>query len=144
MHEESLVRSLLRHVEELAQQHQAVGVEEIEVEVGPLSGVEPLLLQDAFERLRDEFSCPKAVLTVLQVGLDVLCKNCHSESQLQDFRFVCRECSSTSLQIVRGDAFRLMNVRIQIDDAVTASGNPDCRVGQAAISSASPPCSSIP
>jgi len=123
MHEESLIRSLLRQVEELAQQHHATAVEEIEVEIGPLSGVEPLLLQDAFERLKDEFSWPKAELSVIRVGLDVLCRSCQNASQLQDFHFVCRECGSTSLQILRGDAFRLLNVRMQIDDSVTASGN---------------------
>ena len=120
MHEESLMRSLLRQVEELAQQHHARAVEEIEVEVGPLSGVEPLLLQDAFERLKYEFSWPLAELTLLQVGLDILCTSCRTESQLQNFHFVCRECGSTSLQILRGDAFRLLNVRMQIDDSVTA------------------------
>ena len=139
MHEESLMRSLLRQVDELAQQHHAVSVEEIEVEVGPLSGVEPLLLQDAFERLKAEFSWPHAELAVLQVGLDILCTGCQSESQLQDFHFVCPECGSTSLQILRGDVFRLLNVRMQVDDSVTVSGNEACRVGQAAISSAGPP-----
>lgn len=123
MHEESLMRSLLRQVEELARQHHAIAVEEIEVEVGPLSGVEPLLLQDAFERHRDEFSWPRAELSVLQVGLDVLCQSCQSDSELKDFRFVCHQCGSTSLKIIRGDAFRLLNVRMQIDDSVTASGN---------------------
>ena len=133
MHEESLMRSLLRQVDELAQQHHAIAVEEIEVEVGPLSGVEPLLLQDAFERLKGDFQWPLAELTVQQVGLDVLCKSCQSESQLQNFHFMCRECGSTSLQILRGDAFRLLNVRMQIDDSETASGNEASRVEQAAI-----------
>ncbi len=128
MHEESLIRSLLRQVEELAQQHHARAVDEIEVEVGPLSGVEPLLLQDAFERLKDEFSWPRAELSVLQVGLDVLCQSCQSESQLKDFRFVCRECGSTSLQILRGDAFRLLNVRMQVDDSF--NGKPQATATQ--------------
>ncbi len=127
MHEESLIRSLLRQVKELAQQHDSHAVEVIEVEVGPLSGVEPLLLQDAFERLKAEFSWPRAELCVLQVGLDVLCTSCQSESQLQNFHFVCRDCGSTSLQILRGDAFRLLNGSMEIDDSVTGCANPDCR-----------------
>ena len=116
MHEESLIRSLLRQVEELAQQHQAIGVEAIEVEIGPLSGVEPLLLQDAFERLAVEFPWPLAELSVQQTGLDVFCNDCQRESQLEDFRFVCSQCGSTSLHIVRGDAFRLLNVKLTVDD----------------------------
>jgi hypothetical protein len=53
MHEESLVRSLLHQVEDLARQHHATEVDDIEVEIGPLSGVESLLVQEAFERLKD-------------------------------------------------------------------------------------------
>ena len=128
MHEESLIRSLLRQVEELAQHHQATAIDEVEVEVGPLSGVEPLLLQDAFERLKAEFSWPNARLCVSQVGLDVLCVNCQNESQLQNFHFVCRECGSTSLQILRGDAFRLLNVTMEIDDSVESARPPDATI----------------
>ena len=120
MHEESLVRSLLKQVEDLARQHHAIMVEEIEVEVGPLTGVEPLLLQDAFERLKMYFRWPHAALSVLQVELEVSCCDCHCESQIQDFRFLCHQCGSASLQILRGDAFRLLNVRIQTEDSVTA------------------------
>lgn len=128
MHEESLTRSLLRQVEELAVLHQAVRIEEIVVEVGPLSGVEPLLLQSAFERLRRTTRCSDSILSIQHVGLDILCDCCHTESGLKDFHFVCPECGSTSLRILRGDEFRLLNVRLQINDfddaAMTASDGP--------------------
>ena len=115
MHEESLVRSLLRQVEELAQQHHATEVEDIEVEIGPLSGVESLLVREAFERLKDGCKWPNCTLTITSVGLMVLCNQCSTESELVDFQFVCTLCGSTSLRIVSGDAFRLLNVRMQIE-----------------------------
>lgn len=115
MHEESLMRSLLRQVDELAQKHSAVAVEEIEVEIGPLSGVEPLLIEEAFQRLKESISWPGLELCIRQVGLDVQCNDCHRETQLPDFRFVCAHCGSTSLQIIRGDAFRLLNVRLKVE-----------------------------
>ncbi len=116
MHEESLMRSLLRQVDAIAQQHSAVLVEEIEVEIGPLSGVEPLLIEEAFERLKDSISWPGLRLCVQQVSLDVLCADCHQESQLRGFRFVCHRCGSTFVQIIRGDAFRLLNVKLKVED----------------------------
>lgn len=116
MHEESLMRSLLRQVDELAQQHSAVAVEEIEVEIGPLSGVEPLLIEEAFQRLKESISWPGLELCIRQVGLDVQCNDCLRETQLPDFRFVCAHCASTSLQIIRGDAFRLLTVKLQVND----------------------------
>lgn len=121
MHEESLIRSLLRQVEDIARQHQAVAVDEILVEVGPLSGVEPLLLQEAFERLKDSLPWPEAKLSVQEIGLEVLCKSCENESQLKTFRFVCCHCGSTALQILRGDAFRLLNINMQVNNSSSES-----------------------
>lgn len=115
MHEESLIRSLLHQVEELAQHHQATTVEDIEVEIGPLSGVEPLLVQEAFERLRMAFRWPDCSLLITKVGLTVFCNQCSKESELLDFHFVCCHCGATSLRILRGDEFRLLNVRMQIE-----------------------------
>jgi hydrogenase nickel incorporation protein HypA/HybF len=117
MHEESLVRSLLHQVEELAQQHHATEVEDIEVEIGPLSGVESLLVREAFERLKDGFKWPNCTLTISVVGLMVFCNQCSGEFELFDYRFVCAHCGSTSLRILSGDAFRLLNVRMQIENA---------------------------
>ena len=113
MHEESLIRSLLRQVDELMLTHQGVAVEEIEVEVGPLSGVEPFLLMDAFERLKSESSSSTGRLSIVEVGLDVLCRDCQCKSQLKNFHFACHECGSTSVQILCGDEFRLLSVRMQ-------------------------------
>lgn len=117
MHEESLVRSLLHQVEELARKHHATEVEDIEVEIGPLSGVESLLVREAFERLKDDIQWPNCTLTISVVGLLVFCNHCSGESELFDFRFVCTHCGSTSLRILSGDAFRLLNVRMQIENA---------------------------
>lgn len=118
MHEESLIRSLLHQVEELARQHNATEVVDIEVEIGPLSGVESLLVRDAFERLKEGFKWPNCSLSISHVGLIVYCHQCAKEFELFDFQFVCTHCGSTSLKILRGDAFRLLNVRMQIESSV--------------------------
>ena len=118
MHEESLTRSLLRQVDELARQNRATEVEEIEVECGPLSGVEPLLLQSAFERLQSSFGLTRsAKLAIREVGLEIVCLDCHAHSQLTEFHFVCPICDSTSLRVVRGDSLLLLDVRLTVPEA---------------------------
>jgi hydrogenase nickel incorporation protein HypA/HybF len=116
MHEESLIRSLLKQVEELANSHQAVSVSCIEVEVGPLSGVEPELLRSAFSRLQPSVFRQPAELCVHETGLIVQCLDCRTESQIRNFRFFCPACRSSSLQILKGDEFRLLNVTLQVED----------------------------
>lgn len=119
MHEESITRSLLRQVDELAQQHNALAVEDIEVEAGELSGIEPLLLQSAFERMKEStLLCGNATLSISKIGLEAECLSCQAVVPIRDFHFVCTECHSTGLRILRGDSLRLLTLRMQLGTPV--------------------------
>ncbi len=115
MHEESLVRTLIQQVEELAVKHEAAQVENIEVEIGPLSGVERLLLESAFERLKScsEF-CGRSTLQIHQVELTAKCRECEQEFVMHNFRFVCSECHSSTVQILTGDSMLLRNLQLRV------------------------------
>ena len=113
MHETSLVRSLLHQVERTAAQHGAQAVTCIEVEIGPLSGVESLLVKQAFDRLVDRSRWPTAELVVREVPLEGSCVTCGWEFPIKGFEFCCPDCASTSIRITRGDQFRLLNVTIE-------------------------------
>jgi hydrogenase nickel incorporation protein HypA/HybF len=121
MHEESLIRTLLKQVTNLAVAHCAVEVEEVELEIGPLSNVETLLLESAFVRLAIDSIFRNARLRIQKVELSVACDKCHSESELQDFRFVCSLCGSQSVRILRGDSVRLLNVKLMMEDVPVIS-----------------------
>jgi hydrogenase nickel incorporation protein HypA/HybF len=114
MHETSLTQSLLSQVERVLAQHRGTAVEEIEVEVGPLSGVEPLLLRAAFERLAPESASQGAALTIREVPLEAICRSCDAVPfVVESFSFRCPLCGSTSVRTTRGDEFRLLNVTIR-------------------------------
>jgi hydrogenase nickel incorporation protein HypA/HybF len=121
MHETSLVRSLLTQVEQIAAQHGGTAVTRVEVEVGPLSGVEPLLVRSAFDRLVDRSRWPSAELVVEEVSLRACCPSCGAEFTIEDFTFRCPECASSSLRVTRGDQFRLLNVTIVTDQPMESS-----------------------
>lgn len=113
MHETSLVRSLLHQVERIAAQHGAQAVTRIEVEIGPLSGVESLLVRQAFDLLVDRSRWPSAELAIEEVPLEGCCQACGSKFSIEGFAFCCPACASTSVRIMRGDEFRLLNVTIE-------------------------------
>ncbi len=69
MHERSLVRSLLKQVQQLCTEHAASEVAEIEVEIGPLSGVEPLLVREAFDMLSKDSVGGAAQLMIREIPL---------------------------------------------------------------------------
>ena len=113
MHETSLVRSLLNQVERLRYTHGGSSVTQIKVEIGPLSGVEPLLVRNAFDRLVSDSSCSGAELVIDVVPLRARCRDCHTEFTLEAFRFECPHCASRAVHVTRGDEFRLFNVTLE-------------------------------
>ena len=120
MHEVSLVRSLLEQVSRIVAEQGGRAAVEVRVEIGPLSGVEPLLVKAAFAQLASD-----STLIIDEVPLTARCQSCHTEFELEHFRFVCPHCDSRETNVVRGDAFRLMSVTVDVPedvaDARTAS-----------------------
>ena len=118
MHEESLTRALLSQVVDLARVHYAVAVRQIEVSCGPLSGVDPVLLQSAFKRIQREYSgCEQAELTIVDPGLPAQCRQCQNTFQVVNFRFLCPLCGSGQVQVLDGDCLKLLNLQLQTSES---------------------------
>lgn len=112
MHEVSLAKNLIEQMVSIQEQHPLSQMVEVEIELGPLSGVEPLLLSLAFERLvGDKFRVsPKLIMQ--EVALQALCEDCHLQCTIDDFKFVCAYCHSTRLKIVQGDCVQLSSISL--------------------------------
>ncbi len=125
MHESSLVAALLRQVDRVCAEHGVSDTAEVRVQLGPLSGVEPLLVTVAFERLKPGTSADRARLTIENVPLEALCLDCGLESEIRDFRFCCAHCGHDALRIVRGDGFQLVSVTIDSADGPCENAAPE-------------------
>ncbi|HQR05201.1 MAG TPA: hydrogenase maturation nickel metallochaperone HypA [Gemmatales bacterium] len=111
MHERSLLMALLHQVHCIQAQNGDADVEEIAVEAGPLSGVEPDLLSTAFTEFTPQH--PYARLTIRVVPMTFLCKSCCQTWTMERFASECPACLSTNVQITGGDAFRLLHVTLK-------------------------------
>ena len=116
MHETSLVAALLRQVDRVCADHSALDATEVYIQLGPLSGVEPLLVAAAFERLKEGTSATSARLVIEKVPLEAVCSLCGLESEVRDFRFRCAHCGHDDVRVVRGDEFQLVSVTVDSMD----------------------------
>lgn len=116
MHEFSLIRSLLKQVTAIKQEHGASAVERIRVQIGPLSGVERELVELAFAQEVDSTPCQGAELEIEVIALTVDCRSCGTQTEVVDFHFQCALCSSTDVVIASGDQFLIQDVELQIPD----------------------------
>ncbi|MCA9102592.1 MAG: hydrogenase maturation nickel metallochaperone HypA [Planctomycetales bacterium] len=110
MHETSLVQALIRQVERLMADHDAVRVTEVSVSVGEFSGVDAELMQFAFLREIEGTALRDARLTLAAVPLEARCVACGHLFAVGGFRFECPRCESRHIEVVRGEEMVLETV----------------------------------
>lgn len=116
MHELSVCQALLTQVTEIAIDRGASTVARINVEVGPLSGVEPALLASAFEVVRAGSCAAKATLSITTTAVTISCLSCGAESQTLPNRLLCAVCGGYRTSIVCGDELRLRGIELHVPD----------------------------
>lgn len=118
MHEHSLVQALLRQVERLAAQHGASRVDEVRVRLGPLSNVELLLVESAFQTLAPATVAAESRLVMEEVPLTARCAVCSSEFEIIRFQFRCPACDSVEIAVTAGDGFVLESITLRREEPV--------------------------
>jgi hydrogenase nickel incorporation protein HypA/HybF len=121
VHELSICQALLSQVTEIAADRGASAVERIVVEVGPLSGVEPTMLAEAFAVARAASCAADAILTIETTRVTVSCMGCGAHSQTAPNRLVCEVCGGYRTRIVSGDELRLRRVELRVPEPRPAS-----------------------
>ncbi|MEA3276769.1 MAG: hydrogenase maturation nickel metallochaperone HypA [Pseudomonadota bacterium] len=112
MHELSVCLALLDQVQAIAREHGATRVERIVLRIGPLSGVEPPLLQSAYPLAAAGTIAADAALAIETAPLRVLCKACGEETSATPNRLICGECGSFRTRLVSGDEMLLARVEL--------------------------------
>lgn len=113
MHEFSIVNALLEMCEKNAKENKAKKITKVEVKIGKLSGVEPHLLETAFDTFKEETVCDGAEFIVHLQEIVVRCQSCQSESTLLENEFVCPKCHSTDLTVIDGEEMYLMRLEME-------------------------------
>ena len=112
MHELSVCQALIAQVEQIAAQHAAQVVKSVHLRLGPLSGVEPQLLQDAYPMACAGSVAAGSVLLIDLAPLKVKCQTCGAETQASPNRLLCGQCGDYHTQVVSGDEMLLMSVEL--------------------------------
>lgn len=116
MHEASLVESLLDQVQRLAAEHRCAAVRAIDVDIGPLSGVEPELVELAFARLAPARGLSETMLRVRLVPLVIRCQRCGATESLEHVEFRCPRCGHDRVTVEQGDTMILQSVTLGSDE----------------------------
>jgi hydrogenase nickel incorporation protein HypA/HybF len=117
MHELAICQALIEQVERVARDHAARRVISIVVSVGPLSGVEPKLLEHAYPLAAAGTVAELAALVVESVPVRVRCRTCHTESDALPNRLLCGSCNDWQVDVTSGEEMLLQRVEIETAEA---------------------------
>lgn len=110
MHELSIAEGIVLLAEEQARNHGAAGIEEVELEIGRLSGVEPLALDFALESAVKDTLLAGARLIRRYVPGEGKCTDCEAVFPLHSLPAPCPACGSWWVSVTRGRELRVKSV----------------------------------
>jgi hydrogenase nickel incorporation protein HypA/HybF len=116
MHELSVCQAMLAQVEEIAAREGADSVATIVIRIGPLSGVVPDLLQQAFTIARAGTLAAEAELVTEVQPIRIRCLACDAETDAEPNRLLCSACGGYRTQVISGDELLLASVELDIAD----------------------------
>jgi hydrogenase nickel incorporation protein HypA/HybF len=117
MHELAVCRALVEQVEQLARQQNAQRISLIVVAIGPLSGVEPQLLEQAYPFAAAGCLAEGAELRLECAPVRVHCDQCQQDSEASANRLVCGHCGNWQTSLVSGDELLLTRVEFYREQA---------------------------
>lgn len=115
MHEISLVRNIFSMLKKQYSELEMNTIKKIHLQAGLLSGVEPLLIQNAFEAVTStenpEFK--NCVLVVEIISVMVNCSVCGLDSEIKNYKFICSHCQSPCNNIIKGNELNITAIEVE-------------------------------
>jgi len=125
MHELAICQALMEQVERIASEEQADQVLTIHLAIGPLSGVEPRLLEQAFYVARAGSIAANAELVTESMPVQVSCNQCGQLSDALPSRLVCGHCGDWRTRLVSGDEMNLLHIELVRQTSEDTAGAQD-------------------
>jgi len=119
MHEISLVRNIFSTLEAEFPKEDLDRLTAIDLKVGLLSNVEPVLMQNAFEAVTTaEDKYQQVRLQVELVPIEIYCANCDTRTTIENYKFACAVCGQPNNNLVSGTELLIHRVHFEELDNV--------------------------
>ncbi|MEM8525461.1 MAG: hydrogenase maturation nickel metallochaperone HypA [Bacteroidota bacterium] len=114
MHEISLVRNTFKTLEAEFSKEELDRLEAIDMRIGLLSNVEPILMQNAFEAVTTaEEKYQTVKLNIELIPIEIYCTACDSNSTIENYKFACSTCGKPNNNVTKGTELLIHRVHFK-------------------------------
>jgi hydrogenase nickel incorporation protein HypA/HybF len=110
MHELAVCQALLDEIDVQAASRAPARVATVTVQIGPLSGVVPELLREAYQFAKLGTVAADAALVIEPAEVRVYCAACETETAARANRLVCGRCGNWRTRLLAGDELVLRTI----------------------------------
>lgn len=122
MHELAICQALVSQVEDAVRLRPG-RVQRVCIGIGPLSGIEPQLLEDAYPLACAGTCAEGSQLAVEPMKIRVRCRICSVESDAAPNRLLCGACGDWRTDLVSGDELMLLRIELETHDYAIERAN---------------------
>ena len=112
MHEFSIALNIVDIASKTATDASATKINEVEIEVGILSGVIIEALEFALESAVRNTLLENAKININRIKARSKCNSCNTEFEPEDLIAKCPECSSFDFKIINGRELRVKSINV--------------------------------
>lgn len=116
MHELAICQSLIDQLNDIASDYPGRKIATVHIQVGPLSGVVPQLLKDAFPLASAGTVAENATLKCHASDIQVHCPKCGKDSEAGSNNMICHNCGNWQTELISGDELMLRQVELESQD----------------------------
>ena len=113
MHELSIAQSIVELAEREALNHRAVSIEELELEIGDLAGIDWLALEFAMESAIKGSLLENARIIRRRIAGEGRCGDCENQFPAENLLTACPFCGSYVVKIIKGKELRIKSFMIK-------------------------------
>ncbi|MDR1919501.1 MAG: hydrogenase maturation nickel metallochaperone HypA [Tannerellaceae bacterium] len=113
MHELSIAQSIVELAEEQARRHQASAIEEVEIEIGRLAGVELQTFCFALESAVKGSMLENAGIVRHDIEGEGRCGDCDACFPVEELFSPCPRCGSYGVRLIKGKELRVKSIVIK-------------------------------
>ena len=113
MHELSIAQSIVELAEEQARNHQAQCIEELELEIGSLTGIELQSLEFALESCVKGTLLENARIVRHDIAGEGRCGDCEKVFPIDTLFMPCPFCNSYAVNVIKGKELRIKSIVVR-------------------------------
>ncbi|MCK4574560.1 MAG: hydrogenase maturation nickel metallochaperone HypA [candidate division Zixibacteria bacterium] len=118
MHELAIAESIVKTVHNEIEKNGLGRVVAVGMRIGALTDVVPDALEFGFEAIIRDTVLDGAKIVIESIPIQGRCRSCGGEFEVMDFAFICPDCHSREIELIRGNELDLAYIEVaDTDDA---------------------------